>query len=115
VSNRLELTPTVIVTGQYGNSANMERIMKAQAFSSDGGNAYLMSAKTTELKARHPLVSKYLALVRDGDDEDKTKDIAWMLYDTACGGGLRRGVVGRDVERPQQRRQRKSSRRAAAD
>ena len=53
--------------------------MKAQAFSSDGGNAYLMSAKTAELNARHPLVSNLLALVRDGDDDDKTKDIAWML------------------------------------
>ena len=89
MSNRLEETPAVIVTGQYGNSANMERIMKAQAFSSDGGNAYLMSAKTAELNARHPLVSKLPAFVSDGDDESTrrrtsrgfcTKRRAW------CGG-----------------------------
>ena len=114
VSNRLEETPAVIVTGQYGDSANVERIIKAQAFSSDGGNAYLMSAKTTELNARHPGTrsSATLALVRDGDDADKTKGIAWMLYDMACVVGGNCGGVS--VGATSNARSRDGSARAAA-
>ena len=105
VSNRLEDTPAVIVTGMYGNSANMERIMKAQAFSNDASSSFLMSAKTMELNARHPLVSKMLQLVQTTTDEDSNdndgaaqqqlSDIAWMLFDTAC---LASGFSIDDVE-----------------
>merc|ERR1712078_643930 len=49
ISKRVETTPTIIVTSQYGNSANMERIMRAQAFSEKQSMGMMMSQKTMEL------------------------------------------------------------------
>merc|ERR1712176_1405595 len=46
ISNRLQNTPCVLVTSQYGYSANMERIMKSQAFSDAKKSSYLFSKKT---------------------------------------------------------------------
>jgi len=83
VSQRVVNTPAIIVTGQYGHTANMERIMKAQTFSS-GENAKLMQAqKTLELNPRHPLVSKLLRETQANPEDQNTKDIAMLLYDTA--------------------------------
>merc|ERR1719265_1671379 len=56
VSKRIETTPTVIVTSQYGNSANMERIMRAQAFSEKQNMQMMQTQKTMELNPRHPII-----------------------------------------------------------
>jgi heat shock protein 90kDa beta len=95
VSSRVETSPVVIVTGQWGNSANMERIMRAQALSDRNKNSYLTSQKTMELNPRHPLVTKLLAMVEDDPDNQETKDAAMMLYDTAA---LTSGFTIEDVE-----------------
>jgi len=95
VSTRVETSPVVIVTGQWGNSANMERIMRAQAFSNNNKNSYLTSQKTMELNPRHPLITKLLAMVEDDPDAQETSDAAMMLYDTAA---LTSGFTIEDVE-----------------
>jgi len=83
VSQRVVNTPAIIVTGQYGHTANMERIMKAQTFSS-GENAKLMQAqKTLELNPRHPIVSSLLRAAQANPEDQMTKDMAMLLYDTA--------------------------------
>lgn len=84
ISNRLESTPCVLVTSQYGYSANMERIMKAQAFADNQRNAFLFSRKTMEINPRHPIVIELNKRVssEDGGD-DATKDLALLMYDTA--------------------------------
>ena len=56
VSNRLVTTPCSVVTSKYGWSANMERIMKAQALSDDTKMGYMRGRKTLEINPRHPLV-----------------------------------------------------------
>ncbi|GMI16912.1 hypothetical protein TrLO_g7074 [Triparma laevis f. longispina] len=83
VSQRVEDSPVVIVTGQWGNSANMERIMRAQAFSDSNKNSYLNAQKTMEINPRHPLITKLLDMVLEDDRSQGAKDAAMMLYDTA--------------------------------
>lgn len=83
VSSRLDTTPCVIVTGAYGNSANMERIMRAQTFADPSKLSFLSSPKTFEINARHPLILELLKLSEEAPEDEITKDAAWLLYDTA--------------------------------
>mmetsp|Transcript_9438 Transcript_9438/g.15630 ORF Transcript_9438/g.15630 Transcript_9438/m.15630 type:complete len:710 (-) Transcript_9438:273-2402(-) len=83
VSNRLEHAPCCLVTGEYGWSANMERIMKAQALRDASSSAYMMSKKTMEVNPSNPIVVSLREKVA-ADQSDKTvKDVIWMLYDTS--------------------------------
>lgn len=83
LGQRLDESPCVLVTGEYGWSANMERIMKAQALRDAQMSTYMISKKTMELNAEHPIVRE-LKNKSDKDKSDKTvKDLIWLLYDTA--------------------------------
>lgn len=83
VSNRLEQAPCCLVTGEFGWSANMERIMKAQALRDTNSASYMMSKKTMEVNPQNPIISSLCAKVA-ADQSDKTvKDVIWMLYDTS--------------------------------
>lgn len=83
VSNRLEQAPCVLVTGEFGWSANMERIMKAQALRDTSTSAYMMSKKTLEVNPTNPIIVSLREKVA-ADQGDKTvKDVIWMLYDTS--------------------------------
>ena len=82
ISNRLSTTPCVVVTSKYGWSANMERIMRAQALSDDSKRS-TKGKKTLEINYKHPLVAalkeKYEA---DGEDET-SKNLAVVMFETA--------------------------------
>ena len=83
VSNRLDDSPCVLVTGAYGWSANMERIMKAQALSSNQNNAYMVSKKTLEINADNVIVKSMLARIETDPNDKSVKDLVCLLYDTA--------------------------------
>jgi len=83
VSKRVTDTPSVIVTGQFGHSANMERIMKSQAFGDNSRMQMMMSQKTMEINVRHPIIAELKKLMDEDKDNEEAKDIAWLLYDTA--------------------------------
>lgn len=95
VSQRVDKTPCIIVTAQYGNTANMERIMRAQTFA-DSKNVQAMTAgRTLEINPRHPIVVELNKKVETEPDAQATKDLAWLLYDTAL---LSSGFFQDDLE-----------------
>jgi len=83
VSDRVINSPCVLVTGEYGWSANMERIMKAQALRDNSMATYMTSKKTLEINPFHSIVNE-LRKKADADKNDKTvKDLVWLIYETA--------------------------------
>jgi len=83
VSNRLADSPCCLVTGEYGWSANMERIMKAQALRDSTQSSYMASKKTMEVNPTNSIIVA-LREKADADQSDKTvKDLVWLLYDTS--------------------------------
>merc|ERR1719319_329608 len=83
ISNRLADSPCCLVTGEYGWSANMERIMKAQALRDTSQSAYMSSKKTMEVNPNHAIVST-LKERFTSDPSDKTiKDLVWLLFETS--------------------------------
>merc|ERR1712045_388329 len=81
VSNRLADSPCCLVTGEYGWSANMERIMKAQALRDTTQSAYMSSKKTMEINPTNSIINA-LREKADADQSDKTvRDLIWLLYD----------------------------------
>jgi molecular chaperone HtpG len=82
-SNRIVNSPCVITTGEHGWTANMERIMKAQALRNTGMGSYMVSKKTLEVNPEHPIVIQLRKKV-EADKNDKTvKDLIWLLWETA--------------------------------
>merc|ERR1712098_261010 len=83
VSSRVVDSPCVLVTSEYGWSANMERIMKAQALRDASMSSYMMSKKTMEINPTHSIM-KELKAKAAADKSDKTvKDLIWLLFDTS--------------------------------
>merc|ERR1719311_911917 len=95
VSPRVETTPCILVTSQYGNSANMERIMRSQAFSDPSKSQYLNSQKVMEINPRHPIIAELNRQVEEDPEAQETADTAWLLYDTAL---LQSGFAQDDVD-----------------
>lgn len=83
VSNRLVTSPCCIVTSQFGWSANMERIMKAQALRDSGAMGYMAAKKHLEINPDHPIIET-LRQRAEADKNDKSvKDLVMLLYGTS--------------------------------
>jgi len=83
ISNRLVSSPCCIVTSQYGWSANMERIMKAQALRDSSTMGYMSAKKHLEINPDHAII-KSLKVKVDADKNDKSvKDLVILLFETS--------------------------------
>jgi len=83
IGTRIAESPCVLTTSEFGWSANMERIMKAQALRDSSMTSYMVSKKTMEINPNHPIMTE-LKSKGDADKSDKTvKDLIWLLFDTA--------------------------------
>merc|ERR1712168_656580 len=83
VSNRLVSSPCCIVTSQYGWTANMERIMKAQALRDTSTMGYMAAKKHLEINPDHSILEN-LRQRAEADKNDKSvKDLVMLLFETA--------------------------------
>ena len=83
VSHRIDESPCVLVTSEHGWTANMERIMKAQALRDNSMTSYMVSKKTMEVNPKNQIVIE-LRNKAEVDTSDKTvKDLIWLMYETS--------------------------------
>merc|ERR1711904_602669 len=83
ISGRMADSPCMLTTSEYGWSANMERIMKAQALRDNSMTSYMVSKKTMEVNPKHSIMTE-LRKKASADKSDKTvKDLIWLLFDTS--------------------------------
>lgn len=83
IGNRILHSPMVIVTGQYGWSANMERIMSSQTFAAARDVSHLKSRKTLELNPLHPIIRELKERVATSPEDEQVKDMVGLMWDAA--------------------------------
>jgi len=83
VSNRLVDSPCVLVTGQYGWSANMERIMKAQALRDTSMQTYMSGKKSLEINPSHSIIKELRKRAESDKSSASLRDLILLLFETA--------------------------------
>merc|ERR1712078_82453 len=83
ISKRLTESPVVVVTSQFGYSAQQEKIMKAQAFQNKDQLSMMAGRKTLEVNANHPVIIDLLSKVKADKEDAAVLDSAQVLFQTA--------------------------------
>jgi len=83
ISKRLTESPVVVVTSQFGYSAQQEKVMKAQAFQNKEQLGMMSGRKTLEVNPNHPVVIDLLSKIKENKEDPAAKDTAQVLFQTA--------------------------------
>merc|ERR1712151_510574 len=83
LSKRLTESPVVVVTSQFGYSAQQERVMKAQSFQNKDQVGMMSGRKTLEVNPNHPVIADLLSKVKSDKDDKAALDSAQVLFQTA--------------------------------
>merc|ERR1712032_661315 len=83
LSKRLTESPVVVVTSQFGYSAQQEKVMKAQAFQNKDQLSMMSGRKTLEVNPNHPVIVDLLSKVKTDKEDKVAKDTAQVLFQTA--------------------------------
>lgn len=83
MSSRLVSSPCCIVTSQFGWTANMERIMKAQALRDNSTLGYMAAKKHLEVNPDHNIVETLRQKVEADKNDKSVKDLVMLLYETS--------------------------------
>jgi molecular chaperone HtpG len=83
LSNRIVSSPCCLVTGEFGWTANMERIMKAQALRDNSMTSFMVSKKTLEINANHKIIAKLNERLTDNPNDPSVKDLIHLLFGTS--------------------------------
>merc|ERR1711920_506092 len=83
ISKRLTDSPVVVVTSQFGYSAQQERVMKAQAFQNKDQVSMMSGRKTLEVNPNHPVVVDLLGKIKNDKEDAAAVDTAQVLFQTA--------------------------------
>merc|ERR1712194_192353 len=83
ISKRLTDSPVVVVTSQFGYSAQQERVMKAQSFQNKDQMGMMAGRKTLEINANHPVVIDLLSKIKTDKENEAALDTAQVLFQTA--------------------------------
>merc|ERR1739844_350877 len=83
VAKRLTESPVVVVTSQFGYSAQQEKVMKAQAFQNKDQLSMMAGRKTLEINPNHPVIADLLAKVKVNKEDAAALDSAQVLFQTA--------------------------------
>merc|ERR1712024_425295 len=80
---RLTDSPVVVVTSQFGYSAQQEKVMKAQAFQNKDQLSMMSGRKTLEINPNHPVIADLLDKVKTNKEDTAALDTAAVLFQTA--------------------------------
>ncbi|XP_061345870.1 heat shock protein 90-5, chloroplastic isoform X2 [Gastrolobium bilobum] len=83
ISNRLSSSPCVLVSGKFGWSANMERLMKAQALGDTASLEFMRGRRILEINPDHPIINDLNAACKNAPDSSDAQRAVDLLYDTA--------------------------------
>merc|ERR1711948_158320 len=83
LSKRLTESPVVVVTSQFGYSAQQEKVMKAQAFQNKDQLSMMSGRKTLEVNPNHPVIADLLSKVKADKEDAAAMDTAQVLFQTA--------------------------------
>ncbi|AEC05779.1 Chaperone protein htpG family protein [Arabidopsis thaliana] len=83
VSNRLSSSPCVLVSGKFGWSANMERLMKAQALGDTSSLEFMRGRRILEINPDHPIIKDLNAACKNAPESTEATRVVDLLYDTA--------------------------------
>merc|ERR1712118_127352 len=80
ISKHLVQSPVVVLSADYGWTAQMEKVMKSQAFADQSKFEFMKSKRMFEINPRHPMIIELNSRIKDAKADDTTKDMVMSLY-----------------------------------